>query len=172
MSVIQFGSRKNNINTDLNTLLKIAVDMKEDMLGKEGEVVPDFDVHISGKIMEILIDRRMIEAEFIFCGMYISELLVSLYKTAPENWLPTDYVIEGCETNNPFAIQRGANICFLICSVFPTHLGRSMKIEAYKFFGCSLFRQYYNQTGKEIGFCMSKQFIGMTKVAQECINTI
>jgi hypothetical protein len=122
--------------------------------------------------MKILIGNRMINSESIFCGIYISDLLGSLLTLAPEHWIATDYAIEGCKSNNPFAIQNGANVCFLICSLFQTRLGRCMKISDYKAIGTGLFMQFYHQTGKEIGFYMSKQFGEMAEVTKECIEKI
>ena len=170
MKVIQFRRRKNDFGSDLNELLKMAVDVRKKLRSNTGETVPDFDGFISGKIMDILISNRMIEKDSILCGLYVSKLLTSLLRLAPEHWVAADYLMEG--EKSPFALQQGADMCFLVCSIFPARLGRCMKIKYYRIFGVSLFMQYYQKTGKEIGFYMSNRFTEMISVTQECINKI
>ena len=171
MSVIQFRRQKNEIGSDINSLLKMAVDIRENAQNKK-ETISNFKAFISGKIMETLINNRMIETGSIYCGMYISDLLGSLLGFTPEHWVAIDYLIEGGVNNNPFIIQRGADVCFLICSLFQKPPGRCMKLKNYRFIGISLFAQFYHQTGKEIGFYMSKQFSEMTEVTKECIKKL
>lgn len=171
MKVLQFQPRKNDVGSDLNSLLKMAVEIRKKSQPKTGETVPDFKVLVSGKIMDILISNRMIAIDLILCGQYVSNLLVSLLQYVPEHWVAIDYLIEGNE-NNPFVLQQGANMCFLVCSVFPKRLGRCMKVNHYKTFGINLFMQYFQKTGEEIGFYMSNRFPEMAEVTQECINKI
>ena len=172
MKVIPLQPRKKEIGSDLNSLLGMAVDLRDKLRKNESKTVPDFKIFISGKIMEILISNRMIERDSIFCGMYISGLLGSFFEFAPDHWVATDYMMEGCNNNDPLAVQQGANVCFLICSILPTRLGRCMKANDYRLFGIGLFKQYYQQTGNEIGFYMSNRFLEMSEVTKECINKI
>ena len=171
MKVLQWRPRKKDVGSDLNSLLKMAVDIRKKVQHNTGETVPDFKIFISGKIMDILISNRMIAVDSILCGQYVSKLLASLLQYVPEHWIAIDYLIQG-NKNNPYVLQQGADMCFLVCSVFPKRLGRCMKINDYKTFGISLFMQYFQKTGEEIGFHMSKQFPDMVKVTQECINKI
>jgi len=171
MSIIQFKQRKKTNETSLNDLLKIAVDLKRNVETNNG-AISNFKALVSGTFMDILIKNRMIEKESIICGMYISEILNSIYKTEPEHWIASDYMFEALENDDPLATQRGANVCFLICSLFPSRKGRCMRIKDYEIFGVSMYLQFYHQTGKEIGFYMSKQFNEMTEVTKECIEKI
>jgi hypothetical protein len=171
MTVLQFRSKKTNTDSDINELLTIATDMRKYSSNKDG-FTSNFTTLISAKIMDTLIDNKMIEKESLLCGIYISGLLGTLFKTQPKHWIVVDYIIEGSKNNNPLTIQQGANVCFLICSIFQEKRGRCMNVKDYESLGSGLYMQYYHQTDKEIGYYMAKKFSEMTMVTKECIDTI
>jgi hypothetical protein len=160
------------VEQDLNDLLRMAVQIKNDETCTKDGTITNFDKLIAANIMDILIKNRMIEKETIICGIYVSDLLAKSFISPPTDWVATDYMIKAAEEDNPFLNQQGANVCFLICSVFSGHKARTMKVKDYESFGIGMYSQFYHQTGQEIGCYMSNQFTEMTDVAKECMSTI
>lgn len=170
MTIIQFRPRKTRNELDLNELLALATDLRTGIKNKD-DFVTDFKSHISATIMEILIKNQKIEKESFLCGMYISDLLASILKEEPEHWIATDYIMEASD-KNPTAIKKGANICFLICSIFQNKIGRCMKVKDYESMGTGLYLHYYHQSCNEIGYYMACNFSIMVEVTKKCINDI
>jgi len=169
--------RKNDASSDLSTLLKQAVMLRSRRAAdREGIQITDakkLKTLFEAGIADILIRRHHVDSDFFLCGNYISGLLSSVVNTTPECWYVIDFIMEGLETNNPRRIQEGANVCFLICTVFRERSGlRAMRYEDYEKMGIGLFYQYYGQTGAEIGYHMSRQYRIMVTVTDECIHTI
>lgn len=169
--------KKNKPSNDINTLLKKAAILKKNLSE------PQNGIHVTSfqklktlfevKISEILIKRQFIDSDFFLCGSYISGLLTDLSNKIPKSWFAIDYILENNETNSPQALKQGANICFLICSVFKERSEiRAMTYHDYEKMGIGLFHQFYNQTGAEIGYYMSRQYKIMVRVTDECLRTI
>lgn len=179
--IIKFGQgadrrRKNNDN-ELTGLLKRAVLLRnqepEDGLFIRVAGLKKMKVFFESKISDILIKKHCIDKGFFFCGTYISDLLTSLVKRVPESWFAVDYIMKSHETDSPYLLKQGANICFLICSVFKERSEiRVMRYEDYEKMGIGLFSRFYSQTGAEIGYHMSRQYKIMVEVTDECMKSI
>ncbi len=169
--------REKDNSKDLATLLKQAVLIRKKRTeNRHGIQIADFSklkALFEAGIADILIRRRYIGSDFFLCGNYISTLLSSLVHYIPKSWFVIDFVLESVESNNPRRLQEGANVCFLICSVFRERSElRAMRYEDYEKMGAGLFHQYYDQTGAEIGYHMSRQYHIMATVTDECMRTI
>ncbi|MBU1169037.1 MAG: hypothetical protein KKD44_05675 [Proteobacteria bacterium] len=173
----QTDRRSKQSENDLTGFLRRAVSLR-----KQEPEEGDF-IHISGlkkmklffesKISDILIKNSFIDTGFFLCGTYISDLLTSITNKVPESWFAVDYVLKSYETGSPYLMKQGANICFLICSVFKERSEiRVMRYEDYEKMGIGLFSRFYSQTGAEIGYHMSRQYKIMVDVTGECMKTL
>lgn len=169
--------RKKNNDHDLTGLLKRAVILRKEepddgpLIKVEG--FKKMKILFESKISDILIKKHCIDKGFFFCGTYISDLLTSLARRVPESWFAVDYIMKSHETDSPYLLKQGANICFLICSVFKERSEiRVMRYEDYEKMGIGLFSRFYSQTGSEIGYHMSRQYKIMVDVTDECMRSI
>lgn len=173
----QSERRKKQNDNDLTGFLRRAV-----FLRKQEPENGDF-IQISGfkkmkllfesKISDILIKKQFIETGFFLCGSYISDLLTSTANRVPESWFAVDYVMKSYETGSPQILKQGANICFLICSVFKERSEiRVMRYGDYEKMGIGLYSRVYSQTGAEVAYHMSRQYKIMVDVTGECMRTI
>jgi hypothetical protein len=163
---------------DLTAFLKQAVLLRKHKPPETGNITllrsqEEFKSLLLSTISDILIGRRYISAPFFLCGSYIAGLLTSVMIDTPKSWWVIDYVLQGHEKNNPATIQAGANLCFLICTIFKERADiRAMRYEDYEKLGIGLFYQLYGQTGKEIGYHMSDHYKKMVTVTDECVATL
>lgn len=174
MTVIEFRKRVSKEHKDLTSLLKHATDLRNRLPNEsEKKVYDDLKNLLSGKICSMLIEKRMIDFGLFACGIYVADVLNNLTTEEPESWYAIDYFLKGYKENNPEILRQGANTCFLICSIFQARGNRrTMKVSDYQKMRIGFFMQYYNQTGKEIGFHMGKNFPVMAEVAEKCIKTL
>ncbi len=164
-------------NSDLTSLLKKAVILKKNLPEPHDGIYVTSFKKLKGlfeaKISEILIKRQFVDSDFFLCGNYISGLLTDIADKIPKSWFAIDYILENSENNSPQIIKQGANVCFLICSIFKERSElRAMRYEDYEKMGIGLFHQFYHQTGSEIGYYMSRQYKIMVGITDECIRTI
>jgi len=174
--IIEIKSKKKTAN-DLNALLKNAniLRSKIDEIKKDNIAIFNKEKFINlmaGLIADVLIKKKMIEREIFLCQIYISNLLAS-FIIPPKSYYIIDYLLEYADREQPICIQRGADICFMINSVF-TERGRhrSMTPNDYEEIGRGLYYQYYGITKSEIGFYMSKHFKEMAKITNYCFKSI
>jgi hypothetical protein len=128
-----------------------------------------------GKISEIIFDSKHIAAEYFLCGIYVSILLTDLVKQSgiPESWFAIDYWLGHEKTGDPELLKKGADVCFLINSVFKKRGDiRCMNYDDYVKFGQGLYRQFYNHTGKEIAYHMHVNYDTMVGITDECIKNL
>ncbi|MFZ5572329.1 MAG: hypothetical protein ACOZF0_18165 [Thermodesulfobacteriota bacterium] len=169
--------RSKNGTPDLATLLRQAVMLRKNRdENRHGIQITGFHKLKSlfeAGIADILIRRRYVGSDFFLCGNYISTLLSDIVHDIPRSWFVIDFILESVESGDPLRIKEGANVCFLICSVFRERSElRAMRYEDYEKMGMGLFHQYYDRTGAEIGYHMSRQYRIMVTVTDECIRTI
>lgn len=143
---------------------------------KEDIVVTDFEGLkriFEARLADLILKTKNIGVDFFLCGNYVAALLVEIGKTSPESWFAVDYFLKAAAEDTPAALQQGANICFLICAVFPSRGQiRCMKLNDYEILGRGMFYNYYGQTGKLIGYCMSQQFKPMAEITRECLKEL
>lgn len=141
-------------------------ELKVIMLKNKKEVCAFFE----GLISKEIVKRKDIYSEYFFCGNYISHLLSSLIESLPDSWIAFDYEKEYAESNRSEHLVRGADICFLICSIFEGR--RSWRLTSPDFYhekGRSLYYQFYLKEKKEISFYMSDNFEKMANITRSAI---
>ncbi|MBI4779087.1 hypothetical protein HY797_01380 [Candidatus Falkowbacteria bacterium] len=162
---------------DLTELLKKATILRQEIEElKETVVITDFAGLrriFETRLSAIILKTKNIEVDFFLCGSYIASLLAEIGNNVPESWFAIDYLFKNAKSNNPNDLKRGANVCFLICSVFPKRSQiRCMKYKDYQALGRGLYYNYYGQTGKAIAYFMSKQFQPMVEITKECLREL
>ncbi|MCK4540077.1 hypothetical protein KAU09_02915 [Candidatus Parcubacteria bacterium] len=112
-------------------------------------------------------------ARIFFYVVYIARLLADIGRESPKSWYAIDFILEGNETGDPMLIKNGADVCFLLCSIFQERAKhRSMAISDYQKYGIGLYYQYYSSTDRVIGMHMSDNFNAMAEVTHESISQI
>jgi len=133
----------------------------------------EFRALLKTRIQRKIIDRKMIDSNCLLCGLYISELLTRITDQAPTSWYVVDYIKDSLEQNGMEKLRQGADVCFLICSVFPERGSwRMMQPGDYAGLGAGLYYNYYCRSGREIGHHMSEHFNAMTALTKECMNQL
>jgi hypothetical protein len=131
--------------------------------------------YFEGKISKVIFDQKLMATEYFLCGIYVSILLSDLLKESsiPESWFAIDYVVGHNKSNNPELLKKGADVCFLINTVFKERGDiRCMNYDDYIKIGQTLYRQFYNFTGKEIAFHMHANYEIMVGVTDECLKNL
>jgi len=143
---------------------------------KETIVVTDFEGLkriFEARLSDIILKTKNIGVDFFLCSNYIAALLVEIGSISPESWFAVDYFLKAATEDAPTALKQGANICFLICAVFPLRGQiRCMKLNDYEVLGKGMFYNYYNQTGKVVAYYMSQQFKPMAEITKECLQEL
>jgi hypothetical protein len=122
-----------------------------------------------GTIFNILLKNRLTETTFLFCGIYVADLLTNLAHTTPPSWFAIDYMLQ----QTAEATKQGANLCFAICAIFRARGSiRCMSLKDYEQMGAGLYYRFYLETGSSVGLSMSQEFSTMTEVARECLNSL
>ncbi len=174
--IVSFEAARKNLEIGgLTDLLKRASVIKgkeavlQDKLGvvaiKEGQLRDVFEREITDEIFS----QKLVSGDVLLCGIYVSNLLAELALKTPESWWAIDYTA----MDESMAVKKGGDVCFAICGVFPERGNyRVMKISYYQKMGATFYRQFYELTGKEIGYYMSRRFETMAHVAQRCIGRL
>lgn len=175
ISIIDARAKRTGQNHPLNKLIKRAQILKKGLkksnkvimgVNDYGSLVRFFEAVIS----ETLFSFEMISEDIFLCGIYIARLLADIGNKSPKSWYAIDFVLEGNKTGNPMVIKNGADVCFLLCSIFQERAEhRSMTISDYQKYGIGLYYQYYSSTDRTIGKHMSDNFNAMTEVTQKSI---
>ena len=178
ISIIDARAKKTKQDHLLNKLIERAKILKNGLkksnkvivgVNDYGSLVRFFEAVIS----ETLFSFKMISEDVFLCGIYIAKLLADIGNESPKSWYAIDFVLEGNETGNPVVIKNGADVCFLLCSIFQERAEhRVMTINDYKKYGIGLYYQYYSSTDKVIGRHMSNNFNAMTEVTHESITQL
>lgn len=121
-------------------------------------------------ISETLICSKMIGVDILLCGIYISRLLADIGSRSPQSWYAFDFILESNNSSDPAIVKNGADVCFLLCSVFPRKAGRRvMNVKDYEKIGAGLYYHFYSATEKIIGRHMSNNFSVMAAVTQQSL---
>jgi lipid-binding SYLF domain-containing protein len=124
---------------------------------------------IEALIIKVLMQNQMIEVGYFLCGNYVSGLLSDLSSNVPESWFAIDFYAKGSAEG----IRRGANLCFLLCALFPGRTNiRAMSFHDYEDLGRGLYLRFYSSTGAEIGYLMGKNFSQMIVVARQAVEKL
>jgi|GEM_PF-1218763 len=153
------------IAADINKKEKDSFREKLLILGQKGSSLLFFEKTINQEIL----DRKLIESDIFLCGIYVSRILANLVKEAPQSWWAIDYF----DLSNPHSSQRGGDICFVICSIFPERGNRRlMDIAYYEAMGRGFYQKSFSLSGKEIFWQMSQNFEIMAELTQAAMKKI
>lgn len=120
----------------------------------------------SAILMNYLAQEKMIDSDYFNCAEYIADFLADYHNKCNFSWYAIDYLIKGQEDS--IQLREGANICFLICSVFPERGNfREMTIGDYEKMGRSLYYQYGEKLHHDIGYLMGRHFKTMSAVTYD-----
>lgn len=168
------GEQNNNL---LNVLLQEAHILKKSVKTKSDDLIWQ-DFGSLQRLFEALLNNSLlaennIGTDIFLCSSYVASLLAKISSHTPESWYAVDYILKGYENNNPFIFQNGADVCFLLYSLFPERCNHgSMKTENYAAMGEGLYYKYYTETGSEIGYHMSNQFELIADITTRCIASL
>jgi hypothetical protein len=131
----------------------------------------DLDKMIEVKINEFLLGNNLLRVDYFMCSLFIASLLSKIGYEIPESWYATDYIFKANKDDNPYVLEDGANVCFILCSLYPERCSyRSMTRASYIKIGSALYLQFYNATNEEIGYYMGHYFEHMADIANHCVK--
>jgi len=157
-------------NTTLEELLSRAHKLSNNI--NEGE---DLDLRKKFEIRfnDILLKNKMISSTNFLCAIYIANLLSKIGYSVPKSWYATDYLINGIENDEQVPFKEGADVCFILYSLYPERCERrSMKKADYVKMGIALYFYYYNMTRKEVVYHMGTSFEPMAEITRECVESL
>jgi len=136
-----------------------------------------------GNVMRKLLWNRIKEGKFvsreaIVCGDYISNLLTMTIEPGEEfslGWRITNHLEMYEESKKPSMLLRGADLCFLIHSIFPRRtLGRKevFTFSDYERFGKQLYSHHYAISDLEHSKLMSKYFYRMSTITRDSLVSL
>ena len=110
--------------------------------------------------------------ELALCTTYVAELLTNVAQSTPPSWYVIDYLLKSVDSDCPSAlIKQGADVSFLICSVFKERTKkRLLSFAYYEKIGSQLYQRYYLASGEKIGQLMNRNFRTMNIAASKCID--
>ncbi len=133
------------------------------ILGQEGSLF------FEKKINEEILRRKIVESGVFLCGIYVSKVLANLAKEVPQSWWAVDYI----ETDNSYLAQKGGDVCFVVCSVFPERGNwRLMKFSYYESMGKGFYQKCFSLSRKGIFWQMSQNFETMAEVTRAIMKEI
>jgi len=128
---------------------------------------------MEGGIAKEIISRHLIDSGLFLCGLYASRVIVNHLSTPPESWVASDYFVEGKKSGNGETSQTGADVCFLICCLFPERGNwRLMNLEYYQKMGTSFYYRFYQRTGREIGYHTSDNFDQIVRLTSQSVRSL
>ncbi len=125
----------------------------------------------ASRMAKIILDRNEMAVTIFLCGTYVADLLTTFASTSPDSWYFMDYLIANWKENRCLNLKCGGDACFLLCALFKEKGDkRSMNCRDYELQGRSMYRLYYNHTGIEVAYHMSRQFSRMAEITHDCLQ--
>ena len=143
--IIDVRAKRAGLNHPLNVLIERAQILKKGLKKSDKVIVDVNDFGSLSRFFEAIISETLFSSEMIredvfLCGIYVARLLATIGSESPKSWYAIDFILEGNETDNPMATKNGADVCFLLCSLFKERAEhRSMTIEDYQKYGIGLY---------------------------------
>ena len=174
--IIDFRSKKIS-ESDLNNLLKQAIEIGKESLGKFEEEIfkPEVDLKtfFASMINGVLLKERCIDTELFLCSLYVSEMLERIANKVPNSYFVIDYYVNGWEKGDPSWYRQGGDLCCMTCVLFEGFANRrNMRSRDYTRMGMYLYYLYYLNTNKDIGWCMSNNFRGIVEATKRGIESL
>jgi len=166
--------RDQNIDfNDITDVLKRVHRIKREVHETDGLMVVnavDLKKIFEVRLNNFFLDHDMIGLNFFSCSMFVASLLTEVALRPPKSWYATDYVIEYEQKSNPREILTGANVCFVLSSLYKERCERrTMSRQTYIDIGSGLYGRFYNLTQKEVTYNMSKSFELLSDVTHQCL---
>jgi hypothetical protein len=163
--------------TSLDDFLKRASKLKKEVEeNHKGLIIVnknDLEKIFETRLNCFLLENNLIAVEYFVCAMFIASLLRETGFSVPESWYAVDYFIENQEKADPKLLLDGANVCFLLTTIFTKRCEkRGMKRSDYVSMGTGLYGNFYNQTGKDFAYYMSSLFDEMSDATSECLRAL
>jgi len=125
------------------------------------------------KINSMLLESGQINAELFNCGSYIARIINQFQKEVPESYYAVDYFVRGVNDDNPLVLQKGADLCFIICVFFEQRKKwRKMGEDYYPNLGKQLYYMFYDKTKKTIGLHMRYNFKTIAEITRDCVKNL
>jgi hypothetical protein len=119
----------------LNEFLDRAVLLRKKIVNIQNGILTDVKAVerlFEGQISGVLIDNRLVSEGFFLCGIYIAGILRDFIHFCPESWYAVDYLKAAAEKDNPLFLKNGADICFIVCSLFEGRTNRARRATSKK----------------------------------------
>jgi len=177
-AIFDISKKRNEKDSEnLNTLLERAHCLIKDSSLPSGPILKvsskdDFIRKLEGQISQEILQKKMISHGIFVCGIYVPKVIAQYLSTSPKSWVVADYLYQnGIEEGS--SLQQGADVCFLICCLFPRRGNWGlMKISYYQKMGVSFYYRFYQQTGKEVGYYMSDNFDKIVDITNQSFNSL
>ncbi|MCK5319978.1 hypothetical protein KAJ61_01155 [Candidatus Parcubacteria bacterium] len=163
---------------NLNDLLQRARILRNSVATSKNAIFLNFGAierFFEGRISDVLISNNLISEGFMLCGIYISNMLRDFVFCCPKSWYAIDYFEKAFEDGNLIQLKKGADLCFLLCSLFEERTNRTrgvMDRKAYIEIGGGLYYRFFSETKNDMGCHMARNFETMADVTKEAIERI
>lgn len=159
----------------LNDFLERAQKLKKEVEEKTDcllIVTPDdLEKMFEVRLNDFLIENRFLNTSYFMCSLFVASLLKETGFSVPESWYAMDYILKEDETGDPLLLLDGANNCFLLSTLFVDRCNRrGMKREDYLHMGATMYKRFYDKTGREVAYFMSNSFEVMSSATSSCIK--
>lgn len=174
ISLADFLEKRLSENSSLTDLLVRAKSMtsKEDnpeevLCVRSAEMRKFFESRLNA----LLLDRGIVQSNAFLCATYVARILSDIHASVPDSFYATDYFNRWVETGDDSELKNGADICFVLCSLFPERCERrAMRRCDYVDMGSGLYYRYYYEAQKEIAYHMSSLFEQMSDLTARCLG--
>jgi len=161
----------------LNDFIKRASKLKKEVIENQKDLIivntNDLEKLFEVRLNCFLLENKLIAVEYFVCAMFLASLLKETGFSVPESWYAVDYFIENNDTADPKTLLEGANVCFLLTTIFTERCEkRGMRRSDYVSMGTGLYGNFYNKTGKDFAYYMSFLFGEMSDATSECLKIL
>jgi len=184
MTVIDFLEKKEKKEkkdlNDLNGLLRRAnrLIQTDSVLSSEQPIIrvrskDQFVRRLEKNISKEIMEKKMVSRGLFLCGIYVPKVIAQYLSVSPKSWIASDYLRVDGHIKQSILLQRGADVCFLICCLFSERGNwRLMNLKYYRKIGASFYYRFYQGTDKEIGYHMSGNFDQIVKLANRSVKSL
>jgi len=156
---------------NLTRLLKNAFRIVDAPVGEEIRSIfrlrCDIGLLFERNMNRFLLDQKLCGESWPYlCSRYVSRLIARHLNQKFESHYVFDFLEKGINNNEPQALQKGGDYCFIICALFGGREWRSIKKEDYYRMGAGCYAMFYSRTHEESAFLMSRHYEDIVKLTQ------